>query len=71
MDLIDFLKDENCPIKHKSIAEKLFFEKKAPTTMFHNKLQGVQNRKFSEAEKVRILEILKEFGVELSSLTID
>lgn len=71
MKLIDFLKDDTCPIKHKSIAEKLFFEKKAPTTMFHNKLQGVQNRKFSEAEKLKILEILKDFGIELSSLTID
>lgn len=71
MDLIEYLKDDNCPVKHKNIAEKLFSGKKAPTTMFHNKLKGVQNRKFSESEKKEIIKILSEFSVEISSLTID
>lgn len=71
MELIEFLKSENCPIKHKNIAEKLFHGKVAPTTMFHNKLKGVQGRKFNQKEKEEMIKILKDFSVEISNITIE
>lgn len=70
MDLIEFLKDKKCPITKTIIAEKLFSEKKTPATMFHNKLYNVQGRKFNATEIDKLLEILKELGVELSKLTV-
>lgn len=71
MELIEFLNSENCPVKHKVIADKLFEGKKTPTTTFSNKLKGVQDRKFSAEEKKRILEILQDLCIEIKNVTID
>lgn len=71
MELIEFLKSENCPIKHKNIADKLYEGNSTPTTTFSNKLKGVQGRKFTTKEKQKILEILQDFSVEIKNVTIE
>lgn len=68
MEIIEYLKLKDKATTNSYVAKKLYGNKSHSITKFHNKLNGIQNRSFSQEEKEQIIKILLEVGEDFKGL---